>query len=127
MTGALNNLRILSLPAACWLVVLASVLCGCGADKEKARAEAKVHYEEGLARQEKEKYAHAVTSYQKCIELDPENANAHFNLGRCYKQLGKAPEAIEAYRKYVELEPKGMLTVVANQEIKEMLKEIERQ
>jgi len=47
----------------------------------------------------------AISDFNKCIQLNPENENAYFYLGLCYQELKKYPEAIREFTKCVTISP----------------------
>ena len=50
-------------------------------------------------------YEDAIESYQKAIELNPEDAGAYYNMGISYDNIEAYEKAIEAYQKAIELNP----------------------
>lgn len=60
--------------------------------------------EEALATQEE-----AITSYKKCVELDPTHAAAYINLGTLYYNRHDHLLAERYYRKAIEVDPKYAL------------------
>lgn len=63
-----------------------------------------VSLEESVTNQEE-----AITSYQKCVALDPNHAAAHINLGTLYYNRHDYPSAERYYRKAIEVDPKYAL------------------
>ena len=49
----------------------------------------------------------AVETYQKAIQLTPDNADLHNNLGTVYSAMGKLPEAQAEFQKAADLNPAG--------------------
>jgi tetratricopeptide (TPR) repeat protein len=47
----------------------------------------------------------AAESYQKAIELKPDDSEYHNNLGNAYAEMGKIPEAAAEFKKAAELNP----------------------
>lgn len=47
----------------------------------------------------------ALASYQKALQLAPNDADVHYNLGLAYARLGAPTQAEEHYRKALELSP----------------------
>ena len=47
----------------------------------------------------------AISFFLRCIELDPDDADAYYNLGTAYKDQGNLTKAIESYEKAIELDP----------------------
>ncbi len=63
--------------------------------------------ERGDARQaERERFlGEALETFQRVLELDPENVTAHYNLDLIYKQLGDRQRAAEHFRLYRTYKP----------------------
>ena len=59
----------------------------------------------GITLRKSGKYQHAIESYNKAIELNPQYADAYNNRGFAYEQLGNHQEAIKDYSKAIELDP----------------------
>lgn len=53
------------------------------------------------------KYDDAVATYQKVLQLNPDDANAHTNLGSVYANMGKTDLAKAEFQKAAQLDPKG--------------------
>ena len=47
----------------------------------------------------------AIKSYDKAIEIKPDNDNAWFNRGIALRQLGRLEEAIKSYDKAIKIKP----------------------
>ena len=52
-----------------------------------------------------EKYAEALQSYDRAIEINPNNAFAWFNRGLTLANLQRYDEAIDSYNKGLAIEP----------------------
>ena len=48
-------------------------------------------------------YEKAIETLQKCISIEPNNAEAHYNLGRAYGNLQKLKEAEETFNKAISI------------------------
>jgi tetratricopeptide (TPR) repeat protein len=59
------------------------------------------------AYQKAKEYQQAVDTYQKVIELTPDDASLYNNLGSVYADMGKYSEAQEKFEKAAQLDPAG--------------------
>ena len=48
------------------------------------------------------KYKEAISCYDKCIEINPNNPKDYFNLGNSYVSLKKYDEAVNAYDRAIQ-------------------------
>ncbi len=64
---------------------------------------ARAHNNYGVALYEQRKFALALTSFQRAIELDALYPDPINNAGLCYSALGKVDEAIDMLKKSLEL------------------------
>lgn len=69
-----------------------------------------VNYKEGISHTKAGRFAQAVESYQKAIELNPQYAEAYHELGYALFKLGKYNESLEASVKAAKLRPKNAET-----------------
>ena len=60
---------------------------------------------EGDKYYDNEEYDKALESYNKILDIDPNNAEAYYNKGRAYNLLGQFDEAIQEYNKAIILDP----------------------
>ena len=63
------------------------------------------HYLLGLAAKTQNRPEQAIASFQKVLQIDPNDVGANVNLGQLYAQQKKYPEAIAALRLAVAAEP----------------------
>jgi Flp pilus assembly protein TadD len=63
------------------------------------------HYLLGLAAKTQNRPEQAIASFQKVLQIDPNDVGANVNLGQLYSQQKKYPEAIAALRLAVAAEP----------------------
>lgn len=63
------------------------------------------HYLLGLAAKTQNRPEQAIPSFQKVLQIDPNDVGANVNLGQLYAQQKKYPEAIAALRLAVAAEP----------------------
>jgi tetratricopeptide (TPR) repeat protein len=56
-----------------------------------------------MAQYAMKKYEQAITSYDKVITIDPDDADAWYNKGDALNSLGKSDEAEKCYDKSKEL------------------------
>jgi tetratricopeptide (TPR) repeat protein len=47
----------------------------------------------------------ALKSYERCLALDPQNADRMFDLADAYERAGRSSEALELYRRAAGLDP----------------------
>ncbi|QDL11030.1 hypothetical protein DP113_26730 [Brasilonema octagenarum UFV-E1] len=64
-----------------------------------------VHFKQGLALYKQGKLDEAITSYQKPLQIDPNNPIAHNHLGIALKNQGKLDEAIASYQRALQIDP----------------------
>jgi tetratricopeptide (TPR) repeat protein len=50
-------------------------------------------------------YSEAITSYQRVLELDPQNQDAYLGLGNAFDALGRTAEAEQAFHHAIEIRP----------------------
>ena len=61
--------------------------------------------DQGHSRHNAQKYAAALESYQKCLEINPQNNIAWNGLGNALQDLAKYEEAVESYQRCLEINP----------------------
>lgn len=57
----------------------------------------------GLSYEELEQYEKSIKSYQKSIELNPDNDESWFNLGNLYSNVGQYEKSIQAYLSSIKI------------------------
>jgi chromosome segregation ATPase len=68
------------------------------------RQTAEMHYNLGVFYTRNKEYDRAVAEFEKCIEIDPNDAAAHFNLGYIYSEyLVNRDKAMDHFRHYLRL------------------------
>lgn len=87
-------------------IVAVGLLAGCATDEtlKKQKREAEGHYKQGLSFLESDQQR-AFVSFQKSIQLDPENYDAHYALGNIYFQRKEYADAEREFRTCVKLDP----------------------
>ena len=75
--------------------------------REPGRAE--VHYNLGVAFDQKGRFDEAVACCKRAIALDPNYGEAHNNLGNGLMRLGQPEEAIACFRRALDLQPRSHL------------------
>ncbi len=65
----------------------------------------KLYYTLGLAQYKMHKYAEAINSFEKAIDLDMFDASSHYYLGRCCLEQGRLIPALLSLQFYLILEP----------------------
>lgn len=67
----------------------------------------KLYFTLGLAQYKMHKYGDAITSFQKCIDLDIYDAVSHYYLGRCCLEQGRLIPALLSLQFYLVLQPQA--------------------
>jgi len=77
--------------------------------EENMRKEKAALYEElGTAYIQSKLYDLAIDTYEKSINLNPENAELHYNLGLLYKHSqSNSKKSLYHFKKYLQLDPKA--------------------
>jgi len=65
----------------------------------------KLYFTLGLAQYKMHNYADAITTFQKCIDLDIYDAVSHYYLGRCCLEQGRLIPALLSLQFYLVLQP----------------------
>ena len=60
----------------------------------------------GNAQMDAQRFAEAIISDQRSLELDPKNVNVRVDMGTCYRGVGQPEKAIEEYRKSMKIDPR---------------------
>lgn len=60
----------------------------------------------GNAQMDAQRFAEAIISYQRSLELDPKNVNVRVDMGTCYRGVGQPEKAVEEYRKAMKIDPR---------------------
>ena len=63
-----------------------------------------LYFNRGIALEDRNRLAEALASYQRCLELDPDFADAHYNAARLYEKSGQAQKAVRHYSAYRRLQ-----------------------
>ena len=84
------------------LALLTGWLAGC-ATSEGVAQKSKGYYQEGVASLEKDQQK-AFVSFQKAVNLDPNNKEARYGLGHILALQGKLPQAEEEFRAATKLD-----------------------
>ena len=62
-------------------------------------------FNEGVDQLDQERYADAVASFKRALELYPDDYRSHFNLGCAYDALGRTEAAKEQYEAVLKIQP----------------------
>ncbi|HSF68717.1 MAG TPA: tetratricopeptide repeat protein [Nitrospiraceae bacterium] len=92
----------LSAPPLLVLVLLTGWLSGC-ATSEGSIQKSKGYYQEGIASLETDQQK-AFVSFQKAVQLNPNNKEARYGLGHILALQGKLPQAEEEFRAATKLD-----------------------
>jgi type IV pilus assembly protein PilF len=76
--------------------LLMNALGGCAVNEESIQ-KSQGHYQEGVASLSGDRQK-AFVSFQKSVQLNPNNKDAHYGLGHIYASQGKLPQAEEEFR-----------------------------
>jgi tetratricopeptide (TPR) repeat protein len=60
----------------------------------------------GNAQMDAQRFAEAIISYQRSLEIDPKNVNVRVDMGTCYRGVGQPEKAVEEYRKGQKIDPR---------------------
>ncbi|HET9742869.1 MAG TPA: tetratricopeptide repeat protein [Terriglobales bacterium] len=71
--------------------------------------QAEDHYFAALDLFAEGKHEEAIGEYRKCLELDPEHADAMHGLARAYQDLNRLDDSIAISKRLVELDPDDIL------------------
>ncbi|MCP9451227.1 MAG: tetratricopeptide repeat protein [Nitrospira sp.] len=82
--------------------LLGSVLGGCAATEEEIR-KSQGYYQEGLATLPGDRQR-AFVSFQKAVQLNPNNKEARYALGHVYAMQGKLTKAEEEFRAAIKID-----------------------
>ena len=105
------------------LIVLGSPpLRAAAADDEKAAAQAKEHFKNGVALFEKGEFAGAMEEFNRSFFLKP-IWMLRYNIGLCYLKLGYKAEGATELTLYLEKGGKSV-KAAAEQEVKKILDEL---
>jgi type IV pilus assembly protein PilF len=95
-----NVLPLVSSMAA--MAVMVVLLNGC-ATTEEAKQKSKGYYQEGMASLEKDRQK-AFVSFQKAVQLDPDNKDARYGLGHLLVYQGKLSQAEVEFREAIRID-----------------------
>lgn len=60
----------------------------------------------GNSQMDAQRYAEAILSYQRSLDLDPKNVDVRVDMGTCYRGVGQPERAIEEYQKAIKINPR---------------------
>ena len=60
----------------------------------------------GNAQMDAQRFAEAIISYQRALDLDPKNVDVRVDMGTCYRGVGQPEKAIEAYKMASKADPR---------------------
>jgi type IV pilus assembly protein PilF len=84
------------------VILLAGIVQGCATPEETVK-KSQGHYQEGIATLNSDKQK-AYVSFQKAIQVDPQNKEAHYGLGHLLAAQGKWAQAEEQFRAAVSID-----------------------
>ena len=95
-----NALRLV--PSVAAMVVIVVLVGGC-ATSEETKQKSKGYYQEGMASLEKDRQK-AFVSFQKAVQLDPDNKDARYGLGHLLVYQGKLSQAEVEFREAIRID-----------------------
>lgn len=98
----MSNVLRTPLESAIAAVLLIGLLGSC-ATSEDSRQKSKGHYQEGLASLETDRQK-AYVSFQKAVQLNPDNKEAHYGLGHILAVQGKFVQAEQEFRAAINID-----------------------
>ncbi len=57
----------------------------------------------GNAQMDSQKYAEAIISYQRALDLDPKNVDVRVDMGTCYRGVGQPQRALQEYQTAIKI------------------------
>ena len=87
-------------PVAAW-ILLGVLLTGCVTRYHPETGP----YNQGVDQLDQGRYADALASFKRALELRPHDYRAEFNLGVAFEALGKSDQARDHYAKVIQANP----------------------
>lgn len=78
------------------------LVAGCATNEETIK-KSNGYYQEGVASLSTDRQK-AFVSFQKSVQLNPQNKDAHYGLGHLYAMQGKYPQAEEQFREAIKID-----------------------
>jgi len=97
--GVVPGLALVCSMAAC--AGLTGMLSGCTSEEVLKKSQG--YYQEGIANLSTDRQQ-AFVSFQKSVQLDPDNKQARYALGHVYAMQGKLPKAEEQFRAAISID-----------------------
>jgi tetratricopeptide (TPR) repeat protein len=60
----------------------------------------------GNAQMDAQRFAEAIISYQRSLDIDPKNVDVRVDMGTCYRGVNQPEKAVEEYRKGMKIDPR---------------------
>ena len=60
----------------------------------------------GNAQMDAQRFAEAIISYQRALDINPKDVNVRVDMGTCYRGVGQPEKAVEEYRKAMKYDPR---------------------
>ncbi len=86
-----------------WILLLIGLSAFFGCANEENLRKSKGFYQEGIARLNSDQQQ-AYVSFQKAVQLHPDNKEAHYGLGHIYASQGRFKLAEEAFREAIRID-----------------------
>ncbi|HEU4501696.1 MAG TPA: tetratricopeptide repeat protein, partial [Nitrospira sp.] len=84
-------------------LMLAVALVGACATSDEMKQKSKGYYQEGMASLEHDRQK-AYVSFQKAVQLDPQNKEARYGLGHILVYQGKLSQAEREFREAIKID-----------------------
>jgi iron complex outermembrane receptor protein len=104
------------------LMLLAAASVGHAKSDDSEKAEAKKHFQRGLARYNLTEYKEAAIEFQAAYRLHPDPVFL-YNLAQSYRLSNQPEEALRFYRTYLRAEPRA----ANRREVESRIQDLERQ
>jgi tetratricopeptide (TPR) repeat protein len=101
VTVVSQRIRVFLKPAAATLITV-GLLGGC-AMSEETKQKSKGYYQEGMASLENDRQK-AFVSFQKAVQLNPDNKEARYGLGHILVYQGKLTQAEAEFREAIQID-----------------------
>lgn len=89
----------------------AADIASLGDKREKLKDEVDYSFDDwlykGIGEYEKGRYAEAIISWTKALEIDPNSVSIHYNIGTAHHRLENYQLSIESYNKAIQLDPQN--------------------
>lgn len=88
------------------LMISIPILFSCASKHSIEVKQAETYFDLGTKYLEQGDYDHAISGYNKALELNPRYVEAYLNRGIAYRQKGLHEQAVSDYGKVLQIDPK---------------------